>query len=46
VRGLIDYRRGAITVLDPSGLQKASCACYVRGNLIYQRTLRPAGQGT
>src|SRR5687767_491115 len=46
LRGLIDYRRGAITVLDPSGLQKASCACYVRGNLIYQRTLRPAGQGT
>ena len=39
VRGLIDYRRGAITILDPSGLQKASCACYVRGNLIYQRTL-------
>jgi CRP-like cAMP-binding protein len=38
-RGLIDYRRGAITVLDPSGLQKAACACYVRGNLIYQRTL-------
>jgi CRP-like cAMP-binding protein len=39
VRGLIDYRRGAITVLDPSGLQKASCSCYVRGNLIYRRTL-------
>jgi CRP-like cAMP-binding protein len=42
VRGLIDYRRGAITILDPSGLQKASCACYVRGNLIYQRTLGSA----
>jgi CRP-like cAMP-binding protein len=42
VRGLIDYRRGAITVLDPPGLQKASCSCYVRGNLIYRRTLGPA----
>ena len=39
VRGLIDYRRGAITVLDPSGLQEASCACFVRGNRIYQQTL-------
>lgn len=38
-QGLIDYQRGAITVLDPSGLQKASCTCYARGNLIYQRTL-------
>jgi CRP-like cAMP-binding protein len=42
VRGLIDYRRGAITILDPSGLQKAACACYVSGNLIYQRTLGSA----
>jgi CRP-like cAMP-binding protein len=41
-RGLIDYRRGAITVLDASGLRKASCPCYVRGNLIYQRTLGSA----
>jgi Mn-dependent DtxR family transcriptional regulator len=37
--GLIDYSRGAIIVLDPSGLKKASCGCYVRGNVIYQRTL-------
>lgn len=41
-RGLIDYRRGAITVLDPPGLQKASCTCYVRGNRIYERTLGSA----
>jgi CRP-like cAMP-binding protein len=40
-QGLIRYRRGAITVLDPRGLQRASCACYVRGNAIYERTLRP-----
>jgi len=38
-RDLIDYRRGAITVLDAAGLKKASCACYVRGNRIYERTL-------
>jgi CRP-like cAMP-binding protein len=38
-RGLIDYSRGAITVLDLSGLQKASCSCYVQGNIIYRRTL-------
>jgi hypothetical protein len=42
VQGLIEYRRGAITVLDASGLLKASCACYGRGNLIYQRTLGSA----
>jgi CRP-like cAMP-binding protein len=39
-QGLIDYRRGAITVLDAPGLKKASCACYLRGSLIYRRTLR------
>jgi CRP-like cAMP-binding protein len=38
-QGLIEYRRGSITVLDPPGLQKASCSCYARGNLIYRRTL-------
>jgi CRP-like cAMP-binding protein len=38
-QGLIDYRRGAITVLDAPRLQKASCACYIRGNRIYERTL-------
>lgn len=38
-RDLIDYSRGAITVLDAAGLKKASCACYLRGNRIYERTL-------
>jgi CRP-like cAMP-binding protein len=38
-QGLIDYRRGAITVLDAAGLKKASCGCYLRGNRIYERTL-------
>jgi len=27
-RGLISYARGAVTVLDRKGLEKASCACY------------------
>lgn len=38
-RGLIDYRRGAITVLDPSGLQAAACSCYRESNAIYEQTL-------
>lgn len=46
VRKLIDYRRGAITILNPSGLQRVSCACYVRGNLIYRRTLGSARGGS
>lgn len=38
-RGLIDYRRGDITILDHARLKKVSCACYVRGNRIYEQTL-------
>jgi CRP-like cAMP-binding protein len=38
-RGLIDYSRGAITILDGAGLEKASCACYREGNTMYTQTL-------
>ena len=46
-RGLIDYGRGAISILDKSGLEKASCACYRSGNEMYEQTMgspRPAGR--
>jgi len=38
-RGLITYNRGDITILDNAGLEKASCDCYERGNLIYEATM-------
>lgn len=37
--GLIDYRRGLITVLDGPGLERESCACYRGGNDIYESAL-------
>jgi CRP-like cAMP-binding protein len=41
-QGLIDYRRGAIAILDNAGLEKASCACYREGNMMYTQTLGAA----
>lgn len=37
--GLIDYRRGAIIILDAPALERVSCACYRGGNDIYERAL-------
>jgi CRP-like cAMP-binding protein len=39
-RGLITYRRGDITIVNSAGLKKASCACYERGNQIYEATMK------
>lgn len=38
-RGLIDYRRGAMTVLDRKGLETAACACYGNDCRAYSDTL-------
>jgi CRP-like cAMP-binding protein len=42
-QGLIDYRRGAISILDEAGLEQASCACYGRANDMYERALGSSG---
>ena len=45
---LIDYKRGAITILDHVGLEHVSCACYRRSRELYELTLgssRPARSG-
>jgi CRP-like cAMP-binding protein len=44
-RGLIEYRRGDITILDYVGLKKASCPCYVGGNRIYEQSLGTNSRG-
>lgn len=37
--GLIDYRRGNVTILDRKGLENASCECYVTVKRSYDRYL-------
>lgn len=38
-RGLIQYHRGEITVLDRAGLEAASCGCYAADRHAYDRLL-------
>ncbi len=40
--GLIEYRRGALTVLDRAGLERASCSCYDSDLRAYARQLEVA----
>jgi CRP-like cAMP-binding protein len=37
--GLIDYRRGTLTILDAPALELVSCACYRGANDMYELTL-------
>lgn len=36
---LISYQRGAVTILDPTGLEAAACSCYKADNAIYRHFL-------
>lgn len=38
-KGLIRYKRGDITILNSAGLRKVACACYTKGNRIYETTM-------
>ncbi len=38
-RGLIEYSRGDITVLNRAGLEGASCSCYATDREVYSRLL-------
>lgn len=38
-RGLIEYRRGQIVILDGPGLEKASCSCYRQAAHLYEQTM-------
>jgi CRP-like cAMP-binding protein len=40
--GVIEYNRGALTVLDRPGLERAACSCYASDLRAYARQLRPA----
>jgi CRP-like cAMP-binding protein len=38
--GLIEYRRGDITIRDRRGLERAACACYAADKRVYADALR------
>lgn len=38
-RGLINYRRGELDILDGPGLEDASCRCYEQGRVMYEQQL-------
>lgn len=38
-QGLIDYRRGDLTVIDHTGLLEAACSCYAHDGAVYARIL-------
>lgn len=38
-QGLIDYHRGALTVLDRAGLEAAACGCYAADRRVYGSVL-------
>ena len=38
--GLIEYRRGVLTVLDRAGLEAVACACYAADHRAYSERLR------
>lgn len=40
IRGLIAYKRGAMTIRDRKGLERASCPCYRADLSIYEHVLR------
>ncbi|MEO8543777.1 MAG: Crp/Fnr family transcriptional regulator [Burkholderiaceae bacterium] len=39
-RGLIDYHRGELTVLDRAGLEAAACSCFAADLEVYRRTMK------
>lgn len=38
--GLIEYRRGELTILDRAGLEEASCECFRVTSEMYERSMR------